>query len=304
MTSLIPPVRILIRTYLCFSLVPCLTERQVCMPDPWWGQTIPTCWSLEQRKVSCKERNGTGLKTPKLLESSQLNPLLRKGRKAQGECKHLGGRVFVLEVRAGRGTCSCKPLSNQRYSLFWQNRPRWGGTTLPSEVVVLAERRQSSASGSLRARAADPVQQSSLREPGAQDPASSQAPQAAPTAGAGPADSGPGRRPLPLGRRCGDGGKGHRHLKAWARPLRAVCPCRTQPPTCPLGPQITRWTEAGWVGGPWGEGWDSPLTSLPAWTIAPPTQRLCGMGPRTVTYWGCSLGGCVHGSINQAKQGH
>ena len=83
--------------------------------------------------------------------------------------------------------------------------------------MVLAERRQSSASGSLRARSPDPVQLSSLRELGAQDPTGSQALQATHTGGASPADTGPGRRPLLLGHR-GEG-KGHRHLKAWAGPV-------------------------------------------------------------------------------------
>ena len=53
----------------------------------------------------------------------------------------------------------------------------------PSEVLVLAKRRLISAGSSLRAKSPKSAQPTSLREPGTQDPAGLQAPQAARTAG-------------------------------------------------------------------------------------------------------------------------
>ena len=71
----------------------------------------------------------------------------------------------------------------------------------PCEVQVLAKRRQVSAGGSLRARSPAPAQLSSLREPAAQGPTRSPAPQVTQIWGgreAGSTDCNPGRLPLPL----------------------------------------------------------------------------------------------------------
>ena len=114
-------------------------------------------------------------------------------------------------------------------------------------------------------------QPSSLREPGAQDSAGPQAPQATQT-GAGP-------RKLPLldtitttrskwwgwGRDSAAprSGPGQRTAMARAPEL-----CRTQPSACPQGPQLTCRPEAVGPGGPWGGGWDPPLAeplSGPRW---------------------------------------
>ena len=70
-----------------------------------------------------------------------------------------------------------------------------GGVTLPRSVRLAPRlappasaqarlKRQISVGGSLRARSPDPARLSSLREPGAQDPAGPQAPQAAQMVGA------------------------------------------------------------------------------------------------------------------------
>ena len=74
--------------------------------------------------------------------------------------------------------------------------------------------------------------------------------------GAGPANGAPSRRLLPRSRRGGDAGEGHQRLKAWARPRSGAIrtqPSSTSKPTCPLGPQLPHWPEAGWAGGPQGE---------------------------------------------------
>ena len=115
-------------------------------------------------------------------------------------CKLLGVRSFVLKVRSQSGhRCSCKPPPKQMlFSVLTRkgevprlnfhpprSRPwlRGGGpctgwVTLPGRVrpapslgAQARVRRQISAGGALRARSPDPTQPSSLREPGAQDPA-------------------------------------------------------------------------------------------------------------------------------------
>ena len=105
---------------------------------------------------------------------------------------------------------------------------------------VLAERRQGSSGGSLRARSPDSVQLSWPREPGAQDQTGPQVPQDAQMAGARSIDCILCRQPLPWGHRGKNGGASHRCLKAWAWPVgglaRAPEPCRTEPPACSLGP--------------------------------------------------------------------
>lgn len=138
--SLIPPVRILIRMHLYFSLVPCALKA-VLIPDPTVRAKQYQHVGVWSRKFSCKERNNWDLKPPNSW-SSQLSPLLRKGRKVGGAINILVSESLFWRSGLVRGTCSYKSLTNKCYSLFWQNRPRWGGTT-PSEVVVLAERRQS-----------------------------------------------------------------------------------------------------------------------------------------------------------------
>ena len=94
-------------------------------------------------------------------------------------------------------------------------------------------------------------------------------------AGAGPADSGPGRRPLPLGRRGGDGGKGHRHLKPWAGPVGGhweLCvPAGHSPPPVRWAPRSPAGQRLDELEGP-GERAGTHLLPLPAWTITLPTR--------------------------------
>ena len=101
------------------------------------------------------------------------------------------------------------------------------------------------AGSALRARSPDPAQPSSLREPGAHDPAGPQVPQATQRLGqSGPGPRDPGRPPSPLGSGGGDG----REVPAasrprpgqWAAMAKALELCGTQPPACPGAPQLTR----------------------------------------------------------------
>ena len=102
----------------------------------------------------------------------------------------------------------------------------------PSRVLVLAKRRQISVGSPLREKSPDTAPLSSLRGPGAQDPTDPQAPQAAQMVGPGPTDCSSPRWAWR---------EAHCSLKApgqgqRAALVRAVEPCRTQPPACSLGP--------------------------------------------------------------------
>ena len=87
-------------------------------------------------------------------------------------------------------------------------------------------------------------------------------------------DCDPGRLTLLLGRRDRDvWGGGAGEFTAASRPgpsqraalVRALEPCKTQPPSLFSGPPAHRCPKAGWVGRPQGEGWDPLLTSLSTW---------------------------------------
>ena len=96
-------------------------------------------------------------------------------------CGKLSGvRFFVLEVRSWSGNDVPVNLYRMLFSILTRM-----AQLLPSEVPVLAKR-QISVSDALRARSPDPAQLSLLREPGTHNPTGRLAPQATPTAGAGP----------------------------------------------------------------------------------------------------------------------
>ena len=104
-------------------------------------------------------------------------------------------------------------------------------------------KREISAGSTLIAKSPDPVQPSSLREPGAQDPAGPQVTQVGP----GPSDCDQWRPPPPSGRRGGDGGEVRSASRPgpgqWAAGARALELRWTQSPACPRAPQ-GRWTQS------------------------------------------------------------
>lgn len=129
-------------------------------------------------------------------------------------CELFGVRSFVLKVRPWSG--NNVPINlHQTSAIHCYKEGQCHKAKLSlSEVALLAERRQRSVGSALSTRSRDPAQLLSLKEPGAQDPAGPQAPQATHTAGAGPSDCVSGRRPLPLGHRGRDWKEIHHHLKA------------------------------------------------------------------------------------------
>ena len=159
-------------------------------------------------------------------------------------CELLGVRSFVLEVRSQSANHVPINLHQANVILCSNKKGQCHKAQLsPSEVLVLAQRRQSPASSTLSARSPNPVHLSSLREPGAYDPTGPQAPQTTGTMGAGLSDYDPSRQLLSLGRRDRDEGRftvtprsgpGQCVDLAWAPE-----PCRTQPPACSLGSQLT-----------------------------------------------------------------
>ena len=165
-------------------------QTLVCVPNAQWIQTMPECATLEQRKAywgPCKETGGSCLRNPKLPKGSQRSPFLGKVREGVVNCcKCLLVRSCFLRSGHGQVTRCCQYPSNTCYSLFWQEKARSPGTTVTLQGPILAERRQISAGGSLRAGSPDLAQPSSMREPGTQDPTGSQAPLATqmPRAGA------------------------------------------------------------------------------------------------------------------------
>lgn len=65
-----------------------VSEMQVCVPNAQRGQMIPKRQSLQQRKVywgPCNAMSGSCFKNPKLPESSQQSPFLRKVMEGNGE---------------------------------------------------------------------------------------------------------------------------------------------------------------------------------------------------------------------------
>ena len=84
-------------------------------------------------------------------------------------CKLLGVRSFILEVRSWSDHHLPVNLYQMNVILYPDKKgPGPKAQLIPSEVHILAEMRQITAGGALRARIPDPVQVSSLREQGAQ----------------------------------------------------------------------------------------------------------------------------------------
>ena len=88
---------------------------QVRVLSAQWGRTIPTCRSLEHRKVYCRDMQGEGwLQKPQTPQMVSTKP--RWGRAVAGCCRLLGVRILcscscrVGQVRSG---CSCKPPARQ-----------------------------------------------------------------------------------------------------------------------------------------------------------------------------------------------
>ena len=133
-------------------------------------------------------------------------------------CRFLDIRSFVPEVRSWSGNDVPVNLYQTNVILCPDKKGQGSKVQLsPSKAPVLANRRQSSAASSLRARSPDSAQLSSLREPGAHPnwpSGSSGRPKARRQ---GPTDCNPGRLPLLLGCRDKDGGEVHCCLKAWAK---------------------------------------------------------------------------------------
>ena len=157
------------------------------MPKAQWGQTISKRRSVKQRQVCwepCKETGGSCLKNPQIPESCQQSPFLRKVRKGLVVANFL----VLGPLLKGLGSWSGKDVPINLYqtnAILPADKKGWGPKIQlsPSEVLVLARRRQISAGSSLRAKSPKSSQLSSLREPGTQDPAGPQTPQAASTAG-------------------------------------------------------------------------------------------------------------------------
>lgn len=107
-------------------------------------------------------------------------------------------------------------------------------------------RRQISAGGALGARSPDPVQLSSLRQLGAQDPTGFQSPQALQTAGGQVPRTAARQTAAALRSQCGDWGDLH-CLSAWARPAGSIGKgCGAQQDRAPsLSPHPIHWPEAG-----------------------------------------------------------
>ena len=83
-------------------------------------------------------------------------------------CERLGVRSFVLEVRSQSASHVPINLHQTNVILCFDKKGQCHKTQLsPSEVLVLAQRRQSPASSTLSARSPNPAHLSSLREPGA-----------------------------------------------------------------------------------------------------------------------------------------
>ena len=102
-------------------------------------------------------------------------------------CEHPGVRSFVFEVGSWSGNDVPVNLYQRNVILCHGKKGQGPKVQLsPSKVPVLAKRRQSSVGSSFRARSPDSVHLSSLREPGAQDPTGTQAPQAAHVVEIGP----------------------------------------------------------------------------------------------------------------------
>lgn len=146
--------------------------------------------------------------------------------------------------------------------LFVLTRKGWvtRHNACPPRSQSWLRRRESSEGGPLRARASDPAQLSSLKMPGAQDPASPQL----------PSWQGP-RLEDCVSRysvRAGDGGEGHCHLKAWAWLGGGL---GEGPGAYSLGPPVHLrvWAWVSWTA-PWRRR-EYTLTSLYLMSISPPT---------------------------------
>ena len=137
-----------------------------------------------------------------------------------------------------RWQCFCKPLPNKCYSLPWQERARSQAQLSPSQVPVLAERRQSSAGSFLRARSPDPAQLSSLRETGTQPNKPSDS-SGLPQGGGSsyrlwPRQTAATIEVTQTGMRKGFTAASRPSPGQWMALVSALEPCRTQPPACLL----------------------------------------------------------------------
>ena len=223
--------------------------------------------------------------------NSQQSPFEERGRRVMRS----GCNISVSDPsfwRSGHDqvTCSCKSLPNKCYSLSWQE---WACPRAPLSPPRpgTAERRQSSAGCTLRARYSYPAHLSSLREPVAQ-PNWPSGFLGCPYGGGGWEELGAGRGQVPQKASQTDGcchevaevGMGESPLPQgqWVALMRALETSRTQSPTCNLGPQLTHLPKAWWTGGPQGEGQDPPCTSLSSawWSLT--TDWL---GPLAVAIW-------------------
>ena len=113
-----------------------VTNLQVCVPDTWWGQTIPKHHSLEHRKIywgPCKEMNGSCPKNPQTPQKFSAKPFYRKGERGVW----LVAAAFLLSdpllVRSG---CSGSPRWEARHKgafpslapgcmLCWDRQQLW-----------------------------------------------------------------------------------------------------------------------------------------------------------------------------------
>ena len=153
-------------------------QTLVCVPNAQWIQTMPECATLEQRKAywgPCKETGGSCLRNNKLPKGSQRSPFLGKVREGVVNCcKCLLVRSCFLRSGHGQVIRCCQYPSNTCYSLFWQEKARSPGTTVTLQGPILAERRQISAGGSLRAGSPDLAQlHEGARNPGPNWPSGS-----------------------------------------------------------------------------------------------------------------------------------
>ena len=207
------------------------------------------------------------LRSPKLLKAF-IKALLKKlmRREVASCCELFGVKSFVLEVRSwSDNNVPVSPYQVNFYSLSWQEKQGPKAQLSPPKVPILAKRRQVSVGSSFSARPPHPAQLSSLKEPGAQ-PSWPSGSSGHSEGRPGPTECNPGTLPLLLGHRGKDGGRGSLLPQGlgqgqWVILMRAQSSAGHSPKPFLWGPTHLL-AQARWAGGPQGEGWDPPLTSL------------------------------------------
>ena len=106
---------------------------QVCVPNAQWGQTIPKRWSLEQRKIYCRAKQGDGWFMPPQTPNCPMGfrKAFLKARWGRGVARYVISSCTIPWLVDGEVTGQCH--RGQHYQSSGPSRP--GGYTQIHQVV-------------------------------------------------------------------------------------------------------------------------------------------------------------------------